>query len=252
MQSVKKFYNKDGWKNISNQTKDAKLFEDLRPSAKKYISNCRLRVLNYIPKNGGKNILDFASGTIQYKEYFEYSKKFKFRHCVDFSKEAIKVAKNKLKKHGKYYCNDFNKIKFKNNYFDCIISLHTIYHIHKSLQKKTILKLLRIVKKNSNVIIVYSNPDTFINKFKKIIRYNKKKQKIYFFCHSNNWWKQFENKAYVKIKPWRSFASQHQRILFPNNFLGQIMLKFLFRQENKFPNFFAKFFQYNMIILTKK
>ena len=120
MKSIKQFYNHEGWKNISNRTTDANLFEDLRPVAKKYVSKCRLRVLNEIPQKGGKNFLDFASGPIQYKEYLKYSKKYKYRHCVDFSEDAIKIAKKKLKKHGKYYCDDFNKIRFKKDFFDCI------------------------------------------------------------------------------------------------------------------------------------
>ena len=38
----------------------------------------------------GFHILDFASGPIQYPEYLDYSKNFKIRHCVDFSKLAIR------------------------------------------------------------------------------------------------------------------------------------------------------------------
>ena len=252
MKSIKQFYNHEGWKNISNRTTDANLFEDLRPVAKKYVSKCRLRVLNEIPQKGGKNFLDFASGPIQYKEYLKYSKKYKYRHCVDFSEDAIKIAKKKLKKHGKYYCDDFNKIRFKKDFFDCIISIHTIYHIKESVQKKTIEKLIKIVKKNSKIIIVYSNPNTFINKFKNFINYKKKKQKIYFYCHPNSWWYQFRNSVEVEIKPWRSFSSQHQKMLFPNNFLGKKMLDFLYFLEEKFPNFFSTNFQYTMKILTKK
>jgi ubiquinone/menaquinone biosynthesis C-methylase UbiE len=252
MKNVRNFYNKKGWKELYDQTLDAKLFEDFRPVARKYISRCRLRILDHIPKKGGDNILDFASGPIQYKEYLNYSKKFLFRHCVDFSTDAIKMAKKKIGNHGKYYCNDFNKIKFKENFFDCTISLHTIYHINKKLQKKTILKMLKSAKKNSNIIIVYSNPNTLINRFKKILNYKKKKQKIYFYCHENKWWDQFSQLADVKIKPWRSFASQHQKILIPNNKAGSVIFDLLFYFENKFPNFFVKYFQYCLIVLRKK
>ena len=38
MKSIKNFYNDGGWENTSNNSKDAELFEDLRPSAKKYVS----------------------------------------------------------------------------------------------------------------------------------------------------------------------------------------------------------------------
>ena len=133
--SIYKFYNKIGWNKKKNIFKDAELFEDLRKNAKNYVSGCRERLLRYIPKKGN-HILDFASGPIQYKEYLKYSKNFKYRHCVDFSKDAIKSAKKKLNKRGKYYCSNFFKINFKKNFFDCILSIHTIYHIRKDQQKK--------------------------------------------------------------------------------------------------------------------
>ena len=76
------------------------------------IKHCSLSIPKHIPKKG-TNIFDFASGPIQYKEYLSYSKNFKLRHCVDFSKDAINQARKKIKLNGKYYCNDFFKIKFK-------------------------------------------------------------------------------------------------------------------------------------------
>lgn len=246
-----KFYNNFGWKEKNKIFKDAELFEDLREGSKLYVSKCRRRLLKYIPKKGS-HILDFASGPIQYKEYLEYSKNFKFRHCVDFSQDAMRVAKKKLKKKGKYYCNDFFKINFKKNFFDCILSIHTIYHIKKNKQKDAILKLIDISKKGSPIIIVYSNPNTFISRIKKKIISSKKKQHIYFFCHSLDWWKQFDKLADIKIVPWRSFASSHQRLIFPNNFVGKILFKLLYYLEGNFKNFFIKNFQYHIVILKKK
>ena len=170
---VNKFYNDDGWHKKNKNTLDAILFEDLRDNAKEYVSKCRLRLINYIPKTGA-NLLDFASGPIQYPEYLKYSKNFKFRHCVDFSKLAIEIAKTKLGKRGKYYCKDFFKIKFKKNFFDCILSLHTIYHIDKNLQLDAVKKLLDISKKNSPIIIVYSNPNTILSRIKRVFTNSKK------------------------------------------------------------------------------
>jgi hypothetical protein len=96
MISIFKFYNNEGWKKKNKTYKDAELFEDLRSCAKKYVSKCRNRIFNFIPKNGN-HLLDFASGPIQYEEYLKYSKNFKTRHCVDFSKDAIREAKKKLR-----------------------------------------------------------------------------------------------------------------------------------------------------------
>ena len=101
MKSVFKFYTAKGWKKTSGQFEDANINEDLRINARKYVSKCRKRILKYIPRKG-QNILDFASGPIQYDEYLLYSKNFKYRHCVDFSKEAIIAAKSKIGKKGNF------------------------------------------------------------------------------------------------------------------------------------------------------
>ena len=249
--NIYKFYNNLGWNQKNKIFKDAELFEDLREGSKSYVSKCRKKLLDFIPKKGD-HILDFASGPIQYKEYLEYSKNFKFRHCVDFSKTAIHEAKKKLGQRGKYYCDDFLNIKFKENYFDCIISMHTIYHIPKSKQKKTVEKLIKVTKKNKPIIIVYSNPNTLLSRLKNLFIKKHSKQQIYFYCHSLKWWKQFEKLADIKIICWRSFAAQHQKLLFPNNLIGEMMFNILLVFEKKFPNFFYKNFQYPLIILTKK
>ncbi len=249
---ISKFYNNYGWKKNLKVFKDAELFEDLRENSKEYISKCRMRVNKYIPKKG-ENLLDFASGPIQYKEYLSYSKNFKYRHCVDFSKDAIKIARRKIGKKGKYYHKDFQKINFKKNYFDCVISLHTIYHVKKKDQKKVINKLINITKKNCPIIIIYSNPENIFSKIKKIFNYRSTQKKhLYFYCFPNAWWFQFKNLAKVKILPWRSLSAQHQKILFPDNKIGMIMFKLLFSLEDLFPSFFSKYFQYPMIILYKK
>jgi len=249
--NVHKFYNNFGWKKRKSIFEDANLFEDLRLNSKDYVSKCRKRILNFIPKKGN-NILDFASGPIQYKEYLLYSKNFKIRHCVDFSRDAIKIAKKKIGKKGKFYCDDFFKIKFKKNYFDTIVSLHTIYHIDKSKQKKAVEKLLSISKKNSPIIIIYSNPNTIIHRIKNIFVKQKKISKdLYFFCHPISWWNQFKKDATVSFYPWRAFASSHQKILIPNNFFGKKLFQIIFYLEDKFKKFFIKNFQYYIIVLKK-
>ena len=251
MKNVYEFYKEKGWNYDKKITHDSKLFEDNRNVAKNYLKKCRYRIQRFIPKKGD-NFLDFASGPIQYKEYLAYSKKFKYRHCVDFSKEAINKAKKKLGKKGKYYCNDIMKIKFKKNYFDCILSMHTIYHINKNKQKKVIEKLLSISKPGKPIIIVYSNPSPLIKKIYSIFYFKKKKPLIYFYCFPLKWWYQFNKVAEIDFYSWRSFSSQHQQKLVPNNLIGKIIFKILFFFEDNFNIFFSKYFQYPIIILKKK
>jgi SAM-dependent methyltransferase len=252
MNNVYEFYKKKGWNFKKKISLDSELFEDNRKVAYKYLKDTRLKILKFIPKKG-EHFLDFASGPIQYNEYLQYSKKYKLRHCVDFSPAAIREAKKKLKKHGRYYCKDILKIKFKKNYFDCILSMHTIYHINKNSQKKVINRLIEISKKNKPIIIVYSNPNIILKKiYSKFFNTSKKKTNIYFYCYPNEWWMQFEKKAQVSFHFWRSLSAQHQKKLIPNNFFGELLLQLLYFIENKFPKFFIKYFQYPIIILKKK
>ena len=135
--SVFKFYSEQGWYKRKKNTNDAILFEDLRPVASEYVSYCRKKINNFLPK---KVIIFWTLLQDQFNTKSIYNiQEILKRHCVDFSKQAINSKKNWQK--GKFYCNDFLKIKFKDNYFDAIISLHTLYHISKNKQKRLLENL---------------------------------------------------------------------------------------------------------------
>jgi len=161
---------------------------------------------------------------------------------------------------------NFLDMEFAENFFDCSVSLHTIYHIDKDLQEAAVKKLLAVTKLGAPVIIVYSNPRTLISRifwfrrlFKLFSRSAKKsgtalqaEHDLYYFAHSLDWWERFRDNADVQIFPWRSLMSNHQKLLIPDNWLGSRMLALLYILEGQFPNFFVKNFQYPMIILKKK
>jgi ubiquinone/menaquinone biosynthesis C-methylase UbiE len=260
---VSKFYNTIGWETSEEITEDAERWEDLRKYAKEYVSKCRLRVLRHIPAQG-ENMLDMASGPIQYKEYLEYSRGYRKRYCVDLSQKALDDARKKIKDHGVFLCGSFLDIQFEENYFDCTISLHTIYHIDKDKQEEVVRKLIAVTKLGKPVIIIYSNPRTLIRCAASPFLFLKKAGKLfgkgvkgkepdlYFFAHPIQWWKRFQDVADIQILPWRSFASNHQKAFIPNNRFGKKMFDVLFNMEEQFPDFFVKYFQYPMIILKKR
>ena len=272
---ISAFYNTVGWKTEEGITEDARRWEDLREYATEYVSKCRLRVLRHIPDHG-VNILDMASGPIQFVEYLEYSKHFNKRYCVDLSAEALAEAKRKLGDHGVFLHGSFLSMPMQENFFDCAISLHTIYHIDKDKQEEAVRKLVNVTKPGRSVIIVYSNPNNIVHadpnnfvrclklpfrllkRIKNVLK-NPAKQKeqkedfaFYFHPHPIEWWKRFGDVADAKILPWRSFDSPTQKKLIPNNRFGKKMFGILFYLEDRFPEFFVKYFQYPMVILTKK
>jgi len=271
-EKVSKFYNKLGWETDVGITEDARRFEDLRESAKDYLSKCRLRVLRHIPETG-ENILDMASGPIQYEEYLEYSKNFKKRYCVDLSSSALEDAKKKIGDHGVFLNGSFFDISLDKNFFDCAISLHTIYHIDKDKQEEAVRKLIYVTKPGQPIIVVYSNPSKIFKWVARLIRLpflllrkpkklleklikksaQKKDLDLYFYTHPIKWWNRFGDVATnIKIMPWRSLNSDIQKCLIPNNEMGKKMFDMIFNLEERFPNFFVKYFCYSMIIITKR
>jgi 2-polyprenyl-3-methyl-5-hydroxy-6-metoxy-1,4-benzoquinol methylase len=262
MNKVEKFYNTIGWESINGNTEDSIRWEDLRYCAKDYVSNCRKRINRFIP-HSGEFILDMASGPIQYPEYLEYHKNFKKRHCVDLSQDALDQAKLKIGEKGEYFCGSFFDLSFEKNYYDCCLSLHTIYHIDKELQENAVRKLLEIAKPDAPVIIIYSNPYNLIyrlvrlrNKiFRKalpLVNIDSDNFDLYFYTFPNSWWKRFEDIAFVEILTWRFLKVEHSSRIIPNNYLGKVLFSLIYFLEELFPRLLAKHADFPMIILKKK
>ena len=262
-QRVSDFYNTVGWRETDGVTEDARKWEDLRPVAREYASKCRLRVLRHIPASGDK-MLDMASGPIQYPEYLEYSRHFNKRYCVDLSADALARARERIGDHGVFLCGSFFDIDLPEDFFDCSVSLHTIYHMDADQQEEAVRKLLRVTRPGHPVIIVYSNPDAIPLTLKVLIPFRqriraalrklrkKKRDKIYFRPHPVGWWYRFGDVADVQILPWRSFTANDQKRWFPDNKLGGWMFDKLFELEDRYPDFFVRRFRYPMVVLTKR
>jgi len=259
---VAKFYGSVGWETEDEITEDARLWEDLRQHAASYVSRCRLRVRRHVPERG-RCLLDMASGPIQYPEYLEYSRNFDKRYCVDLSAKALEAARRRIGDHGVFLHGSFFDLDLDEDFFDCSVSLHTIYHIDRDRQEEAVRKMLRVTKPGQPVVIVYSNPHTIIDGFGvprrirrgigRLVRRNRTMDSgVYFHAHPLRWWRRFSDVADVKIRPWRAFAAHHQRRLFPDSPFGERMLEALFRMEDRYPWFFVSFFQYPMIVLVKR
>jgi hypothetical protein len=122
----------------------------------------------------------------------------------------------------------------------------------------------KVTKPGKPVIIVYSNPNTFISRLKNLLHFrapseNNLSQKKhaddedgYFFLHTVEWWSRFNDVASVKVLPWRSLGTNAQKKLIPDNRIGLKMFSLLYYLEEKYPDFFVKHFSYIMVILTKR
>lgn len=253
---VKGFYEGAGWESDSKGiTLDSQLWEDLRPAAAAYVSACRAKLLKYLPTKG-EFILDAASGPVQYPEYLEYSKNFKKRYCVDISSKALEKAKEKLGDWGEYHCASLLDLPFRNDHFDAVLSLHTIYHIDKDQQEQAVRQLLRVAKPGVPIVIVYSNPNRLLAVAKRLVTLKKSEEKkesaLYFFAQPLDWWTRFEDVAKVSTYPWRTMTASDSHRLIPNNALGKILFKAILKFEETLPTIATRLGAYPIIVLQKR
>lgn len=262
---VQRFYDSVGWSLNDKLYEDTFRFEDLRPVSREYIHKCHLRVKEHIrPK--GDYFLDVASGPVQYPEYLDYSTNFMQRVCVDISSLALKEARKKLGEKGIYILADIVHLPFKDNVFDEVISLHTIYHVPKEEQKNAFMELYRVKKPGGSVIVVYSwgkysilmFPSTLlwfigekIREIKeKIKRENKKKSKLYYSPQFICMMKEFSDLKF-KILVSRSVNIYFQKIFIHDRLYGRNILNMIFSIENKIPHMAGLIGQYPLILIPK-
>jgi SAM-dependent methyltransferase len=257
---VSRFYNGPGWEATDGVTEDARRFEDLRPHAQAYVRGCRLRVLRHIPPRG-EHLLDMASGPIQYPEYLEYSRGYRKRWCVDLSAKALEEARRRIGDHGEFLCGDFLDLDLEDSFFDCTVSLHTIYHIREDRQEEAVRKLLRVTKPGRPVIVVYANPDTLLDRAMRPVRKVRRRlgrapvpaqDSLYYFAHPLSWWERFRNVADIRFEPFRALDSGHQGRLVPDNRAGERLLRGIAALEERLPGLFVRHFHYPMVILVRR
>jgi ubiquinone/menaquinone biosynthesis C-methylase UbiE len=228
-------------------------------------------------------MLDVGSGPLQFDEYVEYSKKFKKRYCVDLSARALDNAKKRIGDRGVFLHGSFFDFSLEDNFFDCTLSLLTIFNIHADEQEDAVRKLVRVTKPGKPVIIVYMNPNTFVSTLvaswpfrtfhrikeflqtrrtllknrRRLVKGREKQAArkdalLYFHRHPIEWWTKFSDVATVEILPWASLSPITQKAVIPDNGLGTRLLDLLFVLEERYPQFFGRYSEYPLIVLTKK
>lgn len=150
---VRHFYDRVGWKQVSDGVYQNARYEDLRPVSHEYISRCHLRVNRHINKTG-KYLLDAGSGPIQYPEYLTYSEGYQYRVCLDISIVALQEARARIGHKGLFVVADVANMPFKADAFEGLVSLHTLHHLPLGHQKEAYLDLHRVLQPGASGVIV--------------------------------------------------------------------------------------------------
>jgi len=210
----------------------------------------------------GEKLLDIGCGPLEDSSYVALSEGFSERHCLDVSLLALNAAQCRIGKHGIYHHGDFLEIAFGESDFDCILSLHSLYHIDALQQKAAVLKMLKLARPGAPVLIAYKHNDSLLDTLPDVQKFfgclegrsptpSMGESPPYAHTNSHGWWEIFKDVSDVKIYPLHTFDVGEQRSLFPDNEVGRAGFALLASLEDRYPDLFARVGKYCLIVLRR-
>lgn len=266
---VREFYDKVGWKEISDGLYQNARYEDLRPVSQEYIHRCHLRINRHLAPTG-RLFLDAGSGPIQYPEYIEYSRGYQKRICADISITALKAARERIGTQGAYVVSDVSHLPFVMGTFDAVVSLHTIHHLPSKQHLQAYEELHRVLATGHSAVVVngwdYSSLNQVFHRVKGWLKGRKgvgpvngttpeeielgkgtfvNKQDARWLKHA------LREKMDFKILVWRSADTNVLRFFIREEWFGRFWLRGLYRLEEIFPRFFGEKGLYPLVVIRK-
>lgn len=114
-----------------------------------------------LPKNKKLNILDLGCGTGRHTKYFGKNKNFEM-FAFDSSEKALEILKKEyVGTNLNIIKGFFDKLPFKNNFFDVIISTKTLHHGSLVEIQKFISEITRVLKPRGFLLIVILSDKDF-------------------------------------------------------------------------------------------
>jgi SAM-dependent methyltransferase len=280
-QQVREFYDQVGWQEIGEGLYQNTHYEDLRPVSRQYIHRCHLRLLQHLGPSG-YFFLDAGSGPIQYPEYLEYSKDYRYRVCADISITALQEARTRIGNHGLFVVADIANLPFKEQAFDGVVSLHTIHHLPEDEHLQAYQELYRLLAWDSTAVVVNGWPSSrMMSAFEPLMRLSRRvrsaagrlrgesrperkpgkakndrgsTQKGTFTSRHDYLWVQSVVCAEMplEILVWRSASVRFLRTLIHTWLGGRYWLRLLYWLEERYPHYFGEVGQYPLIVISKE
>ncbi len=266
---VREFYDRVGWKEVSDGLYQNARYEDLRPVTQEYIHRCHLRVGRHLLPTG-RLFLDAGSGPIQYPEYIEYSRGYAKRICADISITALKAARERVGAHGAFVVSDVSHLPFAPNVFDAVVSLHTIHHLPTSQHAQAYTELHRVLTPSRRAVVVngwgYSSLNVLFHHVKTWLKGRKGVAKIngttpeeielgkgtFVNKQDARWLKSvLDGRMKFKILVWRSADTNVLRFFIREEWGGRFWLRILYQLEELFPRFFGEKGLYPLVVISK-
>ncbi len=286
---VRQFYDQIGWKMEATGFYQNARYEDLRPVSREYIHNCHMRVNRHLAKSG-KFLLDAGSGPIQWPEYMTYSEGYQYRVCADLSITGLREAQQRKPGHVLCVVADIANLPFKDDSFDGSVSMHTIHHVPASEKNQAYLEMQRTLKSGQQAVIVNgwsSSPfmarfNIWLNRLSQLknkvrvlmgrdVPSPKKQEILLEKTHEEEkdqvnetatgtfinkltpdvLQKELGHLINYSVYPWRSVSTRVMRAFIHPWAFGKQILRWIYRQEEKNPEYYGNNGQYPMIVIKK-
>jgi SAM-dependent methyltransferase len=266
---VREFYDQVGWQQVGEGQYQNAHYDDLRTVSQEYIHACHLRVNRHLVPEG-RFLLDAGSGPIQYPEYLEYSHGYTKRVCADISIVALQEARQRIGEHGLFVVCDIAHLPFKHGTFEGTVSLHTIHHLPNDEHLQAYDELYRTLSAGCQAVIVngwasapLANLLDFPLDLRRKVRRSARRLKGDLprqdkpkgtFVRKNtasNLKKELAGRMDFQIQVWRSVSVRWLRTFIHPHLGGKMILRMLYRLEERYPGFFGENGQYPLITIHK-
>jgi len=230
-------YTSKYWDNIARKIRKSPVQKQIAIYKRKEYINL---IKSWIKNKNKKKVLktDLFEEAFGDDYFFDYlNKNFSEAIGIDISQVIVNKTKKRLKRKTqkvfKFVNDDIKSTKFKNNYFDTIISSSTLDHLRKRDMIKSLKEIHRILKKNGQLILSIDNKDNLlyylgfrINKFFNLSGYP------LVSCYSLKELLEIVNNCGFKVKQYTSIVN----IPTPFNRIALIMEKFKLPYHKKIIN----------------
>jgi SAM-dependent methyltransferase len=260
-ESVREFYDTYGWVKQGGKVGESE-FREFSPAYYPYHRGVNERTLKLFDGRYGRLLM--GGGGDLPETHVAIATRFGNVTCLDISERALEIAQRKLDNRAQCLHASLLEIPAPDNTFDAAYCAHVIYHIDSDLQEKAVDELIRVTKPGGRVVIIYSNPECFIDRLierkgRTTLLWKLKRRRpvvragdLYFHAHKLGWWKRFEGKARLNIVAWDATSWLDDQELFWNDAAAAVGYRLAGWIERLAPAFAARSWRYPVIVLDKK